>query len=231
MPRDLLTLAMRVVTETLAERPAPLRDALEPIARQVAAARLGVSTAAMAAAARQRGIPVRRSGSLSLLRLGYGCHRRLVWAALTEQTSAVGVDIASDKVLAKELLAIAGIPVPAGVVARSAAGAAAALDTLRAPVVIKPPNGNHGANVTVGVTSAGPGGRGVPAGQHQRRRGRGRGVCSGNDYRVLVVDGQVVAAARLHPASVTGDGRQDIEASWSGRPTRTRAAATGTRCR
>ena len=121
VPRDLLTLAIWVVTEILAERPAPLRDALEPIAREVAADRLGVSTAALAAAARQRGIPVRRAGNLSLIRLGYGCHRRLLWAALTEQTSAVGVDIASDKVLAKELLATAGVPVPAGVVARSAA--------------------------------------------------------------------------------------------------------------
>ena len=111
------------------------------------AARLGVSTAALAAAARQRGIPVRRAGSLSLLRLGYGCHRRLLWAALTEQTSAVGVDIASDKVLAKELLATAGVPVPAGVVARSAAGAAQALGALRAPLVIKP------ATATMGRTS------------------------------------------------------------------------------
>ena len=212
VPQDLLTLAMWVVTETLAERPAPLRDALEPIARQVAAARLGVSTAALAAAARQRGIPVRRSGSLSLLRLGYGCHRRLLWAALTEQTSAVGVDIASDKVLAKELLAIAGVPVPAGVVARSAAGAAAALDTLRAPLVIKPRNGNHGANVTVGVTSP------VQAAEaYQRASTSGAEVVveeyvPGADYRVLVVDGHVMAAARLHPASVTGDGRQDIGA-------------------
>ncbi len=212
VPQDLLTLAMWVVTETLAERPAPLRDALEPIARQVAAARLGVSTAALAAAARQRGIPVRRSGSLSLLRLGYGCHRRLLWAALTEQTSAVGVDIASDKVLAKERLAIAGVPVPAGVVARSAAGAAAALDTLRAPLVIKPRNGNHGANVTVGVTSP------VQAAEaYQRASTSGAEVVveeyvPGADYRVLVVDGHVMAAARLHPASVTGDGRQDIGA-------------------
>ena len=147
VPRDLVTLAIWVVTEILAERPAPLRDALGPIAREVTAARLGVSTAALAAAARQRGIPVRRAGSLSLIRLGYGCHRRLLWAALTEQTSAVGVDIASDKVLAKELLATAGVPVPAGVVARSAAGAAQALGALRAPLVIKP------ATATMGRTS------------------------------------------------------------------------------
>jgi cyanophycin synthetase len=212
VPRDLLTLAIRVVTEILAERPAPLRDALEEIARAAAADRPGVSTAALAAAARQRGIPVRRSGALSLLRLGYGCHRRLLWAALTQKTSAVGVDIASDKVLAKELLATAGVPVPGGVVARSAADAAEALATLRSPLVIKPRNGNHGANVTVGVTTPDE-----AAEAYQRASTSAAEVVveeyiPGLDYRVLVVDGHVVAAARLHPASVTGDGDQDIAA-------------------
>jgi cyanophycin synthetase len=212
VPRDLLTLAIWVVTETLAERPAPFGDALEGIARAVAAARPGVSTAALAAAARQRGIPVRRTGALSLLRLGYGCHRRLLWAALTEQTSAVGVDMASDKVLAKEVLATAGVPVPAGVVARSAADAAAALGGLRPPLVIKPRNGNHGANVTVGVTTPDQASQ-----AYERASTSGAEVVveeyiPGVDYRVLVVDGHVVAAARLHPASVTGDGHQDIGA-------------------
>jgi cyanophycin synthetase len=211
VPRDLLTLAISVVTEILAEHETPLRDALDGITRSVAAAQPGVSTAALAAAARQRGIPVRRTGALSLLRLGYGCHRRLLWAALTQKTSAVGVDIASDKVLAKELLATAGVPVPAGVVARSAADAAAALDTLRAPLVIKPRNGNHGANVTVGVTTP------DQAAEAYQRASTSDGqvvieeYVPGVDYRVLVVDGHVVAAARLHPASVTGDGRQDVE--------------------
>jgi cyanophycin synthetase len=212
VPRDLLSLAIWVVTEILAEHEAPLRDALTGMARTVAADRPGVSTAALAAAARQRGIPVRRTGALSLLRLGYGCHRRLLWAALTGQTSAVGVDIASDKVLAKELMATAGVPVPGGVVARSAADAAEALGALRAPVVVKPRNGNHGANVTVGVTTPGQ-----AAEAYQRASTSGAEVVveeyiPGVDYRVLVVDGHVVAAARLHPASVTGDGDQDIEA-------------------
>ncbi len=212
VPRDLVTLAIWVVTEILAEREAPLPEALDGIARAVAAGRPGVSTAALAAAARQRGIPVRRTGALSLLRLGYGCHRRLLWAALTEQTSAVGVDIASDKVLAKELLATAGVPVPRGVVARSAAEAARALGELRAPLVIKPRHGNHGADVTVGVTTP------DQAAEAYQRAGTSDGqvvieeFVPGVDYRVLVVDGHVVAAARLHPASVTGDGRQDIEA-------------------
>src|SRR5207244_13113810 len=118
-PGDPLRLGISVVSDVVAERSPALAGAIAPIAAEVERIRLGVSTAALAGAARRRGIPVRRVGDLSLLRLGYGSHRRLVWAALTDQTSAVGVDIACDKVLAKQLLADAGIPVPPGTVAWS----------------------------------------------------------------------------------------------------------------
>ncbi len=117
VPAELLRLAMRIVQELLSERDAAPGFAadLELITAICERERLGVSTAAIAAAARQRGIPVRRVAGLSLLRLGYGCHRQLVWAALTSQTSAVGVDLAADKQLTKQLLAEAGIPVAEGV--------------------------------------------------------------------------------------------------------------------
>ena len=44
-----------------------------------------------------------------MLRLGYGCYQHLVCAALTDRTSALGVDIAADKMLAKQLLIGAGV--------------------------------------------------------------------------------------------------------------------------
>src|SRR5258707_7916674 len=89
-----------------------------------------------------------------MLRLGKGRHGRLVHAALTEQTSVIGVDIAADKMLAKRLLADAGIPVPEGVVAWSAGEAVAGFEQLGGPVVIKPRNGSHGVSVIIGVTTA-----------------------------------------------------------------------------
>jgi cyanophycin synthetase len=212
VPRELLGLALCLVTDLLSQRSAAAAPDLQAISRTVAESNLGVSTAALAAAARQRGIPVRRVGSLSLLRLGHGCHRRLVRAALTEQTSAVGVDIASDKVLAKQLLAIAGVPVPEGTVATTPEQAAEAFARIGRPVVIKPRDGNHGSNVTVGVTSATD-----AIGAYQRASVTGPEVIveeyvAGTDYRILVVDGRMVAAARLRPASVTGDGCHDIAA-------------------
>jgi cyanophycin synthetase len=210
VPGQLLDLAIRIVKDLLAKRRPDFGRDLGQIARTVERERLGVSTAAIAAAARRRGIPVRRVGKGSMLRLGYGCHRRLVCAALTEQTSAVGVDIAGDKVLAKQLMAAAGIPVPDGVVAGSAADAVRALETLGAPVVVKPRSGNHGGGVTVGVSTAR---------QAMRAYEQASYACSdvivetfvpGTDYRVLVIDRTVVAAAELRPASVTGDGAASI---------------------
>ncbi len=209
VPAELLELAITTVKNILLERIPDLPVELARIARIVERERLGVSTAALAAAARRRGIPVRRVGQLSMLRLGYGRYRRLVCAALTEQTSVIGVDIAADKMLAKQLLSGAGIPVPDGVVAWSAADAAGALDRLGSPVVIKPRNGNHGVNVTVGVTTA------SAAAEAYAQAADGAGAIveafvPGTDYRVLVVDGQVVAASELRPAAVTGDGASDI---------------------
>ncbi len=212
VPRELCLLALSIVENLLMKNEPDYSAHLAAIARTAERERLGPSTAAIAAAARRRGIPVRRVGGLSMLRLGYGCYRRLVSAAMTEQTSALGVDIAGDKVLAKQFLDRAGIPVPDGVVAHSEAEAVQALERLGEPVVIKPRNGNHGKCVSVGVRTR------DQAEHAYRRAAAGAGSAAvivesyvpGNDYRVLVVDGQVIAAAQLKPPVVTGDGARSI---------------------
>lgn len=212
VPRELYQLAIDVVAALLAKQRPDTGTSLEAIARVVERERLGPSTAAIAQAARRRGIPVRRVGPLSMLRLGYGCQRRLVSAAMTEQTSAIGVDIAGDKVLAKELLARAGIAVPDGVVARTQEEAVEALGTLGAPVVIKPRNGNHGRCVSVGVRTADQ----AASGYQRAAAGAGsaevvvESYVPGRDYRLLVVDGTLCAAAELNPPEVTGDGTRTI---------------------
>ena len=211
VPGDLIRLAMLVVHDVLGGRSPDPASELARLAQQCERERLGVSTAAIAEAARRRGIPVRRVAGRSLLQLGHGRCRRLVCAALTSQSSAVGVDIAADKNLSKQLLAAAGVPVAAGVVASSAAQAAAALTELGAPVVVKPLGGNHGANLTIGVRT-----RGEAEAAYLKAAASGSAVLveelvPGTDYRVLVIDGRIAAAAELRPAAVTGDGWQTIE--------------------
>ncbi len=59
--------------------------------------RLGPSTAAIVEEARRRGIPVRRLNNSSLVQLGLGKNLRRVQAAMSDYTSAIGVEIAQDK--------------------------------------------------------------------------------------------------------------------------------------
>jgi cyanophycin synthetase len=210
VPTELIRAAIAAVEAVLSQRAPDLAADVDQIAAVVERERLGVSTAALAAAARRRGIPVRRVGDRSMLRLGYGRYQRLVCAALTDQTSAVGVDIAADKMLAKTLLAEAGIPVPDAIVARNAREAAAAAEALGGPLVVKPRSGCQGASVIVGVTTPS-----AAATAYAQVTATDGGVIverfvPGSDYRVLVVDGRVAAAAELRPATVTGDGVCDI---------------------
>ena len=214
VPGDLLRLAMRIIEGLLddATTATPSFDAdLEQISRTCERERLGISTAAIAAAARQRGIPARRVAGLSLLRLGYGCHRQLVWAAMTSQTSAVGTDIAADKQLTKQLLADAGIPVADGITVRSSQEAADALADIRGPIVVKPLGGSQGANLTVGVRTAAEAAAAYTKAAAVSEAVLVEALVPGTDYRVLVIDSQIVAAAQLRPASVTGDGVHTID--------------------
>ena len=215
--RQLLTLGTTLVSDLAGGRvpdhvvgngePGP---ELQHVAELYDNSRLGVSAAELARAARQRDIPVRRLTDVSLLQLGYGCRRRLVWAASTEQTSAIGVDIAGDKAVTKQILAAAGIPVPEGIDVRSAEEAVAAFDYFGGPVVVKPVSGNHGRNVFVAATAS-EASTAFTAAQEGDGLVLVEEYVSGTDYRALVVGGRVVAA-ELSPPQVTGDGVHDIAA-------------------
>ncbi|TDC87500.1 cyanophycin synthetase [Actinomadura sp. 7K507] len=207
---QLITLAMRTVGGALAGRVPDPSAGLARVAAEHEAGRLGVSTAALARAARRRGVPVRRVEDLNLLRLGYGRYRRTVWAAMTDATSAIGMEVAGDKRLAHRVLADAGLPVPEGRVAATPAEALEALRDIGGPVVVKPLAGHQGEGVHIELTSpqdvvaafasaAGDGGEVIV-----------ESYIPGRDYRVLVVGGRVAAAAELTAACVTGDGTATV---------------------
>src|SRR3546814_13302617 len=69
-------------------------------------------------------------------------------ASITGQTSQIAVDLAANKDLTKALLAEAGLPVPRGIVVRSADEAAAFAERVGFPLVTKPLDGHHGRGVS-----------------------------------------------------------------------------------
>lgn len=203
--------AVQVVLHLLEGRADDAAREVERAAEAVRRERLGPSTAAILSEARRRGIPVRRLGG-SLLELGHGVHRKRVWATVTDRSSAVAVDVACDKALTKEVLRAAGVPVPEGVVAEDESAAVRAFFTLGPAVVVKPAGGNQGRGVTVGLTNEAA----VRQAFARARRAAGDGPViverhvPGHSYRVLVVDGEVVAAARRIPPFVVGDGEATV---------------------
>ncbi|MFD0689583.1 cyanophycin synthetase [Actinomadura fibrosa] len=209
---DLVTLALRLVNGTLCGLAPDVTEDLARIAADHESGRLGVSTSALARAARRRDVPVRRVGDLNLLQLGYGRHRRTVWAAMTDGTSAIGMEVAADKRLAHRLLAEAGVPVPDGRVAASPAEALEALRDIGAPVVVKPLSGHQGEGVHVELTSPPEVVAAFAAAAGDAGAVLVESYVPGEDYRVLVVGGRVAAAARLTAARLTGDGTSTVAA-------------------
>ena len=171
---------------------------------------LGPSALALVRAAEARGVPWHRLNSASLIQLGQGKYQKRIEAALTSGTSHIAVEIASDKEMCNRLLSDLGLPVPKQRDVRDAEEAVRAAERIGYPVVLKPVDGNHGRGVSVNLMTP----EEVEA-AFERAETEGSGVVVesmilGDDHRLLVVDGKLVAAARRVPGHVVGDGRRSI---------------------
>lgn len=166
----------------------------------------GPSTLAIFQEARKRGIPVENVCDSGLLRLGYGINQRYISATLYEGTSSIATDIACDKFLAKCILSKESIPTPKGEVCISWEEALQAAQECRYPVVVKPKGGNQGKGVFVGISNDEELKWAFEQAQLLDSEVIVEKFIEGRDYRILVVDGRVVAAAERIPAHIKGDG-------------------------
>lgn len=208
--RRLLLMAVEIVASLIKGASLPLEERLDEVRELIAHTELGPTTKAITEAATRRGIPWRRIGEDSLVQLGYGKHRRFIQAAMTEQTSAVAVDIASDKELTKTLLRDAGIEVPQGILTQSEAEAIEALEIIGAPVVVKPYNMCQGKGVSLDLSASAQVKQAYRIAKQYAPKVVVEQQFTGRDYRALVVNGKLVAASERVPAHVTGDGQRTI---------------------
>ncbi len=172
--------------------------------------RLGPSTGEIVQAACTRGIPYRRLTSGSLVQLGWGSRQRRIQAAEIDATSAVSEQIAQDKELTKQLLADAGIPVPEGFVVESLDDAWKAMQRIASAVVVKPRDGNQGKGVSVNVRTREQLETAWASAREFERELIIERCIPGSDFRLLVIGGKLVAAARRDPPAVLGDGVHTI---------------------
>lgn len=172
--------------------------------------RLGPSTAAVVEEARRRGIPVRRLNSRSLVQLGLGTRLRRIQATMTDNTSGIGIEIAQNKDETKRVLDALGLPVPHGAVATSAEHAVEIARALGLPVILKPLDANHGRGISMRLSDETAIRAAWWAAAQVSSRVLVERYVEGDDYRVLVVNGRVVAVAERRPAHIIGDGVHTI---------------------
>ena len=182
-------------------------DALHELYEDI---RLGPSTNTIVEEARRRGIPVRRLNSGSLVQLGLGKNLRRIQATLSDYTSAIAIEIAQDKDDPKRVLRNIGLPVPRGAVARTVEEAFVIAEEIGYPVILKPLDANQGRGISPRADDE----TGLrKAWAHSSALGRRivvENFVVGRDYRVLVVNGKVVATAERVPAHIVGDGTETI---------------------
>lgn len=154
-------------------------------------------------------IPVQRM-VLNVIAFGTGCRTRLLESTITERTSLLGSGIARNKVATATLFRRAGLPAPEQSVVATADEAVAAAEGFGYPVVVKPADQNQGAGVAAGLRDAAS----VRAAVSEAARLSARIIVEkhfeGKDYRLTVVDGEVVKIENRIPGGVTGDGRSSI---------------------
>jgi cyanophycin synthetase len=167
---------------------------------------LGPSTMALVRAAEDRKIPWIRLNEQSLIQFGHGRYQQRIQATVTSRTSHIAVELASDKEETNRILGNLGLPVPQQRLVQGVEDAVLAAERIGYPVVVKPYNANHGRGITIHVTTA----EEVRAAFHLARE-HSRSVIiesfiSGDDHRMLVINGELVAVSRRVPGHVVGDG-------------------------
>jgi cyanophycin synthetase len=171
---------------------------------------LGPSTASLVNAAEERGIPWIRLNRYSLVQFGHGKYQQRIQATTTNRTGNIAVELAGDKEETNEILRDLGLPVPEQRIVRSATDAKRAAKRIGFPVVLKPLAGNHGRGVSINLKTE----EEVEVG-YKKAREHGRSIIvesyiEGFDHRLLVVNGELVAAAKREPGHVVGDGKHTI---------------------
>lgn len=208
--RSAFEIARRQLESALLGSPFDFHSASEQLHERADDICLGPSTRAMVTAAIDCGIPIRRLTEGSLVQLGWGRKQKKILAAATSQTSAIAEDIVQDKDLTRILLHQAGLPVPRGRPAKDVDDAWAAALEIGLPVVIKPRDGNQGRAVSLNLFTREQVGAAFQAAQAEGDSVIVEQFAEGDDYRLLVIGKQFVAASRRKPAHVIGDGKHTI---------------------
>ncbi len=203
--------SVRICEALIAGKPYDLEEDIQTMRELREESRLGPSTGSIVEEAEARGIPWIRLNKYSLCQLGYGANQKRIQATVTSETSSIGVELACDKEDTKYLLEQSEVPVPKGEIIRRERSLEETCKYVGFPLVIKPIDGNHGRGITVDINNYDDALVAFRAAKEVSNAIIVEKFITGSDYRLLVIDNVLVAAALRTPAHVIGNGKSTVQ--------------------
>lgn len=145
--------------------------------------------------------------------------------SLTDQTSAIALSRCDDKQLTRQILDKAGLKTPAQQIAGNSEADRQFLSNHKR-IVVKPTRGEQGRGIAVDISTPEEMEAAIVAARHEDETVLLEQFVEGQDLRIIVINGDVVAAAVRKPAEITGTGKHTVEQLIE-RLSRRRKAATG----
>ncbi|MEN3949934.1 hypothetical protein [Iodidimonas sp. SYSU 1G8] len=211
-----LLMGLSIIQDIAAGRPARNDHAIEAL-RQLSVrcqrSHPDMMARILILAANAQNIPVARAiKEERFWQFGWGHASRVFFQSQSDLDSAQASDVARYKVISAAFIKRMGFPASVHLPAATADEAVAHAATLGGEVVIKPADRGTGKGVTVGVQAP----EDIRRAFDEARVFTSQPVLvermvEGDDHRLLVVGGTLVAAARRRPASVLGDGKNTIQ--------------------
>jgi GNAT-family acetyltransferase (TIGR03103 family) len=146
--------------------------------------------------------------------------------SLSELTTAVAMSRCDNKVVTQRILRKAGLSVPEQRIAGDTAGDRAFLEQY-GRIVVKPARGEQGRGINVNVADAGELAQSIGEARRVDSTVILEQQAEGQDLRIIVIDGEVVAAAVRRPAEVIGNGVDTVETLIRKQSRRREAATRG----
>jgi cyanophycin synthetase len=171
----------------------------------------GPSTSSILREAASRDIPAIKLEDNSSWQLGYGCNQKRISATITSSTSYTAVEIVCNKESCRDLLKSMSVPIAKGTAIETLDELKYSIESLGFPLVIKPADGNQGRGVTTNITTFEQAEKALSFASTVCDRVIVERYIPGFDYRLLMVDGKLAAAAKRTPPHVVGDGKLSVQ--------------------
>ena len=207
---EIANLAVDIINALIDQRTIDFKGRISIIKDILKNEQMGCTTRAICNAAKEYGLPVMQLGDSNIYQIGYGKMGRVVEASIGNKTACVGVDISCDKLLTKQLLRDQNIPVAEGDKVLNLIGGLQEAERIGYPVVLKPQCGNKGRGVILNIKNQ----RQLVDAYINLKKTHKEIIIEkyfeGRDYRVCVVNYNVVAVALRVAPIVVGNGKDNL---------------------